>query len=365
MDSLARKFSSRGKRLSKRISRPVSIIAERSRHRYPSPPPRSSYYEPERSKLPQPQDFPLEIGYPDPNVRHPQTSLLGCPAEIRNLIYSYLFESPRGRHTRQYLKTIQADRCLTLGMKTVLICRQVYHETRGFLRRTILLTPQYVQPTKYVTMPLAKTRLASVPAGTLKDILRVHDIVVRDYWYNVQTYGALTSNSHPSGEPKAAVLAQLSIDTVWLQICACSTSLYLYHDWHYNVNILCQLLVHAVRPFHAVRRVVLYFCGFDGLSGRSPSSGLTMARRGIKSALEHAVYKDSDTLWWAQRQESNDYPKEADPTQADDGMQSKLGGESWNYKVWLNEKQTGDDVVCVDVEIYDSSQIAEKSCVLI
>ncbi|KAF2673722.1 hypothetical protein BT63DRAFT_451781 [Microthyrium microscopicum] len=218
-----------------------------------------------------PQDIPYS------EIEYPSASPLGCPAEIRLLIYSHLFTTPIHRpsaaahsinahHTLIRLHAIQSDKGLTPESALLLVSRQIFHETRPLLHRTALLVPSNIP-----TLPLQHTRLASIPPTHLQR-LGVRDLVLRDY------ITALPSIAQLETWLSAGVLSplELDIEDVYLQLCTCNGSNHPTPGTRDFVETRVAPVVAAVAALgyglKSVKRVVVYYCGTKGTMGLGPRS---------------------------------------------------------------------------------------------
>jgi hypothetical protein len=197
--------------------------------------------------------LPAEPSSPKPN---PSASLLGCPGEIRNQIYHYLFDDPT---IENRLKVLQSDGSINPNASFLLTCRQVYEEARHMARPNFLLVPKHmssgVKCVDSLTLPINDQKTLRILQGpTPPDLLRT--LVLREYLHNLILYWR-----PPTGKP--SIPMNLQTDTIYVQLCICESVNWILNstDW---VSTYSYAIIQFLESYPSVSRVVTYFCGLEG-----------------------------------------------------------------------------------------------------
>jgi hypothetical protein len=323
----------------------------------------------------------VQIGYPDDTSElPPRTSLLGLPAELRLLIYSFLF--PR-ESTPARLRRFQEDKHLGAdNIHVLLVCRQLYHECAPLLRRTLLIVPtrRRLGDTESV-FPLGACRAGSVGPEVLSQ-LRIRDVLIREYvdtlgeWRVQPEWDAAWSNGLPAlYKSDAEKPLELHVDTIYLTLCLCRGSLWGLADgrspaWNNTfgmdmqwANSLCAAIRRCVEGVRSVKRVVVVVCGLRGGKGYTEESAKGVVD-GLKGKLKHLerglVPMENESRWWVtERLEYVDKDAHVDGRKREEGEVTK-----WRvtFKTWRKLGELEEN--SVEVEFYDSWTECRKNCAL-
>lgn len=179
------------------------------------------------------------VGLPVP-FSYPKLSLLGLPAELRNLLYEYVFHPP---DTEDYLRALQTDPHFGNGLTFLRTCRLVYHEARYYAYAS--LTPLLSPFSK--TYVLELDNLQTSGKGKIKPPL---DLVKR---ITIQHF--LFFAVYPWWQ-----MAGIEPEELVIQLCICSK----LHDLHSRpkkCDEVCDTIESAAIGVRSLRRIVVYYCG--------------------------------------------------------------------------------------------------------
>jgi len=192
-----------------------------------------------------------EIGFPDPDIVYPQNSLLGCPAEIRLIVAHFLFAEGRTTHSR--LLAVQNDRGLTPGVSALQVCRQLYHEWKEEIQRSVLIVPRnygFVE----TALPLSISRLHDVPLEFIER-MQIREVVVREYLENLNTARISVQFLKPLG---------INVATVIVQLCVCYKSA-MFRRLDFSDH-LCTQLRYLKDCLPSARRIIIFSCDLPSYS---------------------------------------------------------------------------------------------------
>jgi hypothetical protein len=225
--------------------------------------------------------------------QNPQATLLGCPGEIRNLIYRYLFaDDPiEGRLSALHNKTPFR---INKNTHVLLVCHQIYREASNLARPNFALIPKHfdlnVKCVAGLTLPMNNLHIARILQGaTPPEYIRT--LVLRDDLHDLNLYW-----EPPSGLPSMKI--HLRAETLILQLCICNSFMWTAGLLE-GVTIFGLALAQVLQDVPSLQRVVVYFC-----SGR--------AHRSIeppRGQFPHAVVETMRARGsWKVKQWSEDVP---------------------------------------------------------
>jgi hypothetical protein len=193
------------------------------------------------------------------STTNPLASLLGCPGEIRNQIYHYLFDDPG---TEERLKILQYDGDINPNTAFLQTCRQVYSESRHLARPNFLLVPKHkhsfsgVKCVDSLTLPFNDQKIIRILQGpTPPELLKT--LVLREYLHNLILYW-----HPPAGTPSIPI--DLRASTLYVQLCICESVPWIlsnHNDW---INTYSSALMQFLESYPSVDRIVTFFCGLEG-----------------------------------------------------------------------------------------------------
>jgi hypothetical protein len=275
-------------------------------------------------------------------LAYPSASLLGCPGEIRNQIYYYLFSDPP---TTDRLKSLQYDGEINQNAAFLQTCQQVYNEARHIARPNFLLVPKHmsagVKCMDTLTLPINDQKIIRILQGpTPPDLLKT--LVLREYLHNIILYW-----HPPTGKPSIPV--DLHVETVYVQLCICESITWILNSTSW-ANAYAYALTQFLQSHSSIKRVVTYFCGLEGdprlFAPTSVNNQMDFPKL-IQRVLTRvttasAVMSELGVPGWA----------------AD-----KVDGEEncWDLRA-LPIMEIGER--SVRIEFYNSSTVCEKKCVL-
>jgi hypothetical protein len=272
----------------------------------------------------------------------PSASLLGCPGEIRNQIYHYLFSDPP---TSDRLKSLQHDGDINPNTAVLQTCRQIYDEARHLARPNFLLVPKHVSAgvkcVDNLTLPINDQKIIRILQGpTPPDLVRT--LVLREYLHNLVLYW-----HPPTGTPSFPV--DLRVEIVYIQLCICESITWILNSTT-CVDAYSSALMQFLESYSSVRQVVTYFCGLEGDSRLFPQTCVANQRdfpKLIARTLAHAntpiLTMDEPAIFrWA-----------AEKAEGDENC--------WDLRA-LPDMGLGQR--SVKMEFYNSSSLCKKKCVL-
>ena len=328
------------------------------------------------------------IGWPDPGKVHTNTSLLGCPAEVRNVIYSFLIAEPS---TTDRLKELQRDGPLNEAATVLLTCRQIYHEFRTLAFHTVLVVPEKrifpakrsiyyhpVETTRYQGFPLRDSRLGRIAPTELEN-RRIRHLVVREYAHYFRFHSSQYSHDEypwPTN-PFATSLKLNRLHTIWLQLCICDVA---SSEFNHAATIIPFLplirtaVYQSVFAVDSLSRIVIYFCGLTGNNKYSNGEAAAL-RKKIKSSLATPEFcglgpwvrcerKTSTGVEVIEDMEDDDRKNQFRSITGDEVSNEDEAGAPEYYLTflkghWGSEKRT------VTVQLFDSHTVCNKRCVLV
>jgi len=180
-------------------------------------------------------DAPVPFSYP-------KLSLLGLPAELRNLLYEYVFHPS---DTEDYLHALQTDPHFGNGLTFLRTCRLVYHEARyyAYASLTPLLRP-FSKPYGFELDNLQASRKGKIkpPLDLVKRITVQQFLFLALYPWWLMT----------GIEPEELVI----------QLCICRKLKDLYTSPQ-KCDELCNTIESAVISVNSLKRIVVYYCGLE------------------------------------------------------------------------------------------------------
>lgn len=181
------------------------------------------------------------IGDPVP-FSYPKFSLLGLPAELRNLLYEYVFHP---RDTEDYLRALQTDPHFGNGLTFLRTCRLVYHEARhyAYASLTTLMSP-FSGIYAFEVDKLRASRKGKIkpPLDLIKRITVQQHLFFAVYpWWRMDGL-----------EPEELVI----------QVCLCLKLKNLYMNPQ-KCNEVCDTIERAAIDVKSLRRIVVYYCGLE------------------------------------------------------------------------------------------------------
>lgn len=273
-------------------------------------------------------------------LKNPAATLLGCPGEIRNQIYSYVLDQPS---TEDMLKALQIDRAINPNAQLAMVCQQIYLETLAIRCPSFLIASKHdflrVKSCAGLTLPindLHKQRMVQGPTAHCM----IKNLVLRDYLHNIILYWRPSTglSSYP---------IDLRPSTVYLQLCICKSIPWMLQTPVY-ISIFSRALENLLETYDSISRVVIYYCGRSDLL--FPSLLSPQDRHHFPRLLAEGVLDDNQLLlrrtgcmWVAQ--------------EADDGQIGK--GNSF-----ILAPVKGDEKRIVKLDCFESLQICGKECVL-
>jgi hypothetical protein len=273
---------------------------------------------------------------------NPSASLLGCPGEIRNQIYYYLFSDPT---TSDRLKSLQQDGDINPNTALLQTCRQIYTEIQHMARPNFLLVPKHmaagVKCVDNLTLPMNDQKIIRILQGpTPPDLLRT--LVLREYLHNLILYW-----HSPSGTP--SIPMDLRVETIYVQLCICESVPWILNSTSW-INAYGYALTQFLESYSTVKLVVTYFCGLEGdfrFNAQTCVDNQTGFPKLVSRALTHVTAPSvAMESWGIPKWEANEV----------DGAEN-----CWDLTALPNTK-TGKRAV--KIEFYNSSTLCKKKCVL-
>jgi hypothetical protein len=274
-------------------------------------------------------------------VSNPAATLLGCPGEIRNQIYSYVLDQPS---TEEMLKALQIDRAINPNPQLAMVCQQIYHEIRDLRCPSFLIVPKHdffrVKTCAGLTVPINEFHKRRMVVGPTSSHM-IRNLVLRDFLHNIILYWRPPTG--PSGYP-----IDLQPSTIYFQLCICESVPWMLQN-PFWISTFSRALEDVLNTYHSITRVVIYYCGRSG-SPKFPSLLSRGERHHFPKLVAEGVLGDSPTvlgptgcMWVAQ---------EAD------------GGQSGHGNSFVLAPVEGDEKRIVNLDCFNSSQVCGKRCVL-
>jgi hypothetical protein len=199
--------------------------------------------------------------------RNPLATLLGCPGEIRNQIYRYLFQDDP---IEERLKALHDRAHISINRNThvLLVCRQMYEEARNLARPNVSLTPKHfdlnVKCVAGLTLPINNLHTARILQGATPPEL-IKTLILRDDLHDLNLYW-----EPPTGIPSMAM--NLRAEALLIQLCICNSFMWTAGPLE-GVTKFGHALVQFLESIPSVQRVIVYFCTRGGGRTTEPARG--------------------------------------------------------------------------------------------